>query len=215
MRDVDPVSGEEIAQVPSFVELGEQVIGLAYDPFTDHLFLRIFPGNFIRVIDRPANAVKRVFQAPCLPLGGHDLAIRSRDRHLFFTDPTGAALIETTLHGEFVRHIPLDGLTEPVRGVAHDARTDELLVLPGRKGDRLLRYSTEGKLVAELRLARPVQGYSLAYDAVARTTFASLADGSAIAVFDEQGRLLRTLARPAAERETMFDVGPRSLLRMF
>ena len=215
VRDVDPLSGDEIARIPSFVEQGEQVIGLAYDPFTDHLFLRIFPGNFIRVVDRPAKEVKRTFSVPRLPLGGHDLAIRSRDRHLFFSDPTGPALIETTLYGKFVRHIPLEGLTAPVRGVAHDARADELLVLAESIGDQLRRYSTDGRLVSELRLARLVQGYSLAYDSVAQTFFASLADSSAIAVFDAEGRLLRILARPAAERGVMLDIGPRSLLRLF
>lgn len=215
LRDVDPVHGSELAQIPAFNEPGEYLLGIAYDPFTDHLFLRLFPGNQVRVIDRPAAAIKRTFIAPELPLGGHDLTIRSRDRHLFFTDPTSPALVETDLRGEFVRRIALDGLSGPVHGVAHDARADELLVLPDDPSGRLLRYTLDGKLIAETRLERTVEGYSLAYDSVERTAFASLADGSAIAVFDAEGRLLRRLARPAAEREVFIDIGARSLLRMF
>ncbi|MBC8011282.1 MAG: hypothetical protein H7067_14440 [Burkholderiales bacterium] len=215
IRDVDPRDGAEISQIPAYVEEGEQVVGLAYDPYTDHLFIRIFPGNFIRVVDRPAAKVKRVFQARSLPLGGHDFAIRSRDRHLFFTDPTAPALIETDLNGELQNYITLGGLEKPVWGVAHDLRSDELLILATQTSDRVLRYSLAGKLVSELPLEQPVQGVSLAYDSVEQLHYASLADGSAIGVFDHKGRLLRRMSRPPAEREVFIDIGPRSLLRLF
>ena len=215
VRDVDPLTGAEIAQIPAFVQEGEQVIGLAYDPYTDHIFLRIFPGNRILVIDRPAGKVKRVFQAPNLPLGGHDLTIRPRDRHLFFSDPTGPALIETGLYGELEGYIRLAGLAGPVRGVAYDVVSDELLVLPAEVSAGVLRFSLKGEARGELRLEQPVQGNSLAYDAVDRCCYASLADGSAIGVFDAKGRLLRTLPRPAPDREVFLDIGPRSLLRLF
>lgn len=215
VRDVDPRDGAEIAQIPAYVEQGEKVIGMAYDPYTDHLFIRIFPGNFIRVVDRPAAQVKRVFQAPSLPLGGHDLAIRSRDRHLFFTEPTSPALIETDLYGEFQKHIRLAGLETPVWGVAHDLVRDELLILPAETSDRVLRYTMAGEKLSELHLEEPVQGASLAYDPVDQLYYASLADATAIGVFDAKGRLLRQISRPVAEREVFIDVGPRSLLRLF
>ena len=215
MRDVDPLSGDELAQIPAFVQEGEQVIGLAYDPYTDHLFLRIFPGNRIRVLDRPAAKVKRVFQAPNLPLGGHDLSIRPRDRHLFFSDSTGPALIETDLYGALEGYIRLAGLDRPVSGVAYDSAKDQFIVLPEAAGNRLLRFSLTGSPVGKLRLEQAVQGNSLAYDPVTGSCYASLADGSAIGVFDEKGRLLRTLPRPAAGREVFLDIGPRSLLRLF
>lgn len=215
VRDIDPQTGKELAVMSAFVEGGERVAGLAYDPFTDHLFLRIYPGNFVRVVDRPANTVKRVFRAPSLPLGGHDLAIRSRDRHLFFSSGLEAALIETTLHGELRNHIPLTGLAAPVWGVAHDAKTDELLVLAHEISDRVHRFGTDGSARGEIPLETAVLGISLAYDVDKRTYFASLADGSAIGVFDAKGRLLRRLPRPSAEREMFIDIGARSLVRMF
>ena len=215
IRDVDPMTGDETAGVPAYVDYGENVLGMAYDPYTDHFFIRLFPGNQVRVIDRPAAAIKRSFRAPALPLGGHDLAIRSRDRHLFFTDPTAPALFETDLNGELEHYHKLETLQDPAWGVAYDPINDELLILPARISDRVLRFSVTGAMLGTLPLDTPVQGVSLAFDADRREYFASLADASAIGVFDARGRLLRRLPRPSAERETFIDVGPRSLLRLF
>jgi len=215
IRDVDPITGAETAGVPAYVDHGEHVLGMAYDPYTDHFFIRLFPGNHVRVIDRPAAAIKRSFRAPAIPLGGHDLAIRSRDRHLFFTDPTAPAVFETDINGELEHYHTLEGLAAPAWGVAYDALHNELLVLPAEKSDHVLRFTEEGRFVANLPLETPVQGMSLAFDPEAREYFASLADASAIGVFDHRGRLLRRLPRPSADRETFIDVGPRSLLRLF
>lgn len=215
IRDVDPLSGDELAGIPAYVDIGEQVLGMAYDPYTDHLFIRLFPGNHVRVVDRPANAIKRSFRAPTIPLGGHDLAIRSRDRHLFFTDPTAAAVFETDINGELEHYHRLEGLDAPPWGVAYDPVNENLLILAHEKSDRVHRFDQNGRAKGELLLEAPVQGMSLAFDADAREYFASLADGSAIGVFDSRGRLLRRLARPTAERETFIDVGPRSLIRLF
>lgn len=215
IRDIDPLSGNENTGVPAYVDHGEHVLGMAYDPYTDHFFIRLFPGNHIRVIDRPAAAIKRSFRAPAIPLGGRDLAIRSRDRHLFFTDPTAPAVFETDINGELEHYHKLEGLEAPAWGVAYDSLQDELLILPAQKSDRLIRFSTTGTRLGELVFEVPVQGMSFAFDAEAREYFASLADASAIGVFDARGRLLRRLPRPSPERETFIDVGPRSLLRLF
>lgn len=215
VRDLDPGTGAERAGVAAFVGPGEHVLGLAYEPYTDHLFIRLHPGNHVRVIDRPAGAVKREFLAPALPPGGHDLALRSRDRNVFFTDATGPALFRTDRHGALAAYIRLEGLQTPPWGVAHDALRDELLILAHETSDRVLRHALDGSALGEVPLSHPVQGISLGFDSDAREYFASLADGSAIGVFDEQGRLLRRLPRPAPERETFIDVGPRSLLRLF
>ena len=215
IRDIDPASGDEIGGVPAYVDVGEQVLGMAYDPYTDHIFIRLFPGNRIRVIDRPAGAIKRSFRAPTIPLGGHDLAIRSRDRHFFFTDPTAPAVFETDIDGELEHYHKLQGLSAPAWGVAYDSRNEEILILAAEKSDRVHRFDSKGAALGEVPLELPVQGMSFAFDPEAREYFASLADGSAIGVFDFKGRLLRRLPRPSADRETFIDIGPRSLLRMF
>lgn len=215
IRDVDPFSGAELAGVPAYVAVDEPVLGMAYDPFTDHFFIRLFPGNRVRVVDRPASAIKREFVAPSLPLGGHDLAVRSRDRHLFFTDPNGPGLIETNANGELQRYLRLEGLEVPPRGVAYDPVDQALLVLANEHADRVLRFDMDGRALGAVELGAMVEGASLGFDADAREFFASLADGTAIGVFDSQGRLLRRLPRPASGRETFIDIGPRSLLRLF
>ena len=215
IRDIDPVSGDETGGVPAYVDAGEQVLGMAYDPYTDHLFIRLFPGNKIRVIDRPAGVIKRSFRAPEIPLGGRDLAIRSRDRHFFFTDPTAPAVFETDINGELEHYHKLQGLSAPAWGVAYDSSKDEILILAAEKSTRVHRFDIKGAALGELPLELPVQGQSFAFDPEAREYFASLADGSAIGVFDFRGRLLRRLPRPSAEREAFIDIGPRSLLRMF
>jgi hypothetical protein len=215
IRDIDPVTGAELAMVPSFIADNEPVLGMAYDPFTDHFFIRLFPGNRIRVIDRPAGAIKRQFTAPDLPMGGYDLAIRSRDRHLFFTDPNAPALYETNIEGKLERYIRLESLSSRPWGVAYDARNNELLVLASESSDHVYHFDRHGAALRTVKLERPVQGRSLAFDSDAREYLASLADGSAIGVFDLKGRLLRRLHRPDAIREVFIDVGPRSLLRLF
>lgn len=215
IRDINPLDGAESSNVVAFVDGGEQVLGLAYEPYTDHLYIRIFPGNRIRVIDRPAGKVKREIHVPSLPLGGHDFAIRSVDRHFFFTDPTAPALIEVDLAGNLEGYIKLEGLDQPVWGVAHDQVSGELLILASETTDRIRRHGTDGALRSELKLERAVRGLSLAYDPVERLSFASLDDGSAIGVFDDRGRLVRSLPRPDPSRETFIGIGPRSLLRLF
>lgn len=215
MRDLDPVTGKELVITPAFVAAGEEVAGLVYDPFTDHLFLRVQPGSYVRVVDRPANRVKRLFAVPGLPPEGHDFAIRSRDRHFFFSQTTMPALLETNINGDTDRFIPLEGLLEAPHGVAYDQIKDELLIVALVEDRRLRRHDLAGKFLGELTLEQAIDGRSIGYDSVERTFFASLADRSAIGVFDERGRLLRRLPRPDTERGVFIDVGPRSLLRMF
>lgn len=215
IRDIDPLTGREQAAVPAFLDLGDRVLALAYDHQTDHLFLRLHPGNYIRVVDRPARAIKRDFHVLELPPGGHDIALRARDRNFFFTMGDSPALLHTDFDGNPRGVIKLEGLTAPAWGVAHDPATNELLILANQTSDRVHRFSISGQALRETVLALPVQGNSLAYDGETRTYLASLADGSAIGVFDHDGRLLRRLPRPAAEREAFIAVGIRSLVRMF
>ncbi len=200
------------ADVPDFLDAGETITGFAYDPFTDHFFLRLAPGNRIRVVDRPARAVKREFEAEGAPAtGGGDLAVRPRDGHIFLTHPSEAALIELNRFGKFVRSIPLATPAEPPVGVAFDSARDQLLVLAAGNRARVTVHDLDGRLIATIALDRPVAAGALGYDAERRELYAPLRDGGAVGVFGEDGRLRRTLPFSAA----FLDVGPRSFLRMF
>jgi hypothetical protein len=202
------------AEVPSFLASSETLTGFAYDPFTDHLFLRLAPGNRIRVVDRPARAIKREFVAEGVPAtGGGDLAVRPRDGHLFFVHPTELAVVETSRFGKLVRSIRLDAATAlaPPVGLAYDSVRDQLLVLEGGGLGRVTVHDLDGRRVGEVGLAEPVASGSLAFDSEKRELYVPLAGGQALGVFDESGKLRRTIPAPAV----FVDVGPRSFLRVF
>lgn len=210
--------GTDARSVPSFLEPGDRVTGFAYDPFTDHFFLRLAPGNQIRVVDRPARAIKREFTVAELPtMGGGDLAVRPRSGHLYFVHPGEPALIETSRLCEFIRRIPLRDLATPPAGAAYDAERDQLLTLsdgPGAGAKMLVtRRALDGTKIGEVALARRARG-PLAFDAEARELYVRAPEPDAgFLVFDEQGKFLRILS-PAARVEFL-DVGPRSFLRVF
>lgn len=208
----DFVGDAPAAEVPDFLAAGETITGFAYDPFTDHFFLRLAPGNRMRVVDRPARAVKREFEAEGTPAtGGGDLAVRPRDGHLFLTHPSEPALLELNRFGKLIRSLPLATLAGPAAGVAFDAARDRLLVLAGGHEPHVTVHDLDGRLIATIALDRPVAAGALGYDAEQRELYAPLADARAVGVFSEEGKLRRTLPLPAA----FLDVGPRSFLRMF
>ncbi len=209
IRDDGPA---QATNVPSFLAAGETLTGFTYDPFTDHFFLRLAPGNRIRVVDRPARVVKREFTAESTPAtGGGDLAVRQRDGHLFLTHPSEPVLVELNRFGKFVRTVALAGLNKAPAGVAYDAVRDRLLVLTGGPETRVIAFDLDGQVVATIALERAVAAGALGYDADQREIYAPLASANGIGVFGDDGRLLRTLAPVAA----FLDVGTRSLLRMF
>ncbi len=208
----DTADGVAAAEVPSFLEAGETLTGFAYDPFTDHFFLRLAPGDKIRVVDRPARAVKREFTAERTPAtGGGDLAARPRDGHLFLTHPREPALIELNRFGNFARVLPLATVAGNPDGVAFDSIRDRLLVLANATEPRVTVHNLDGQLLATITLDREIAAGALGYDPEARELYAALRGGDAIGVFGEEGRLRRTLPLAA----NFIDVGPRSFLRMF
>lgn len=212
---VDLLAGAPGADIPAYLSSMNELYGIAYDPFTDHLFLRVFPGDFIRVIDRPARKIKRSFFVESLPPGRGDLAIRSGDRHLFFAHPSEPKLIETTLYGRPVRTITLEALQGPPAGVAYDQKNDRLLVLQGGDLSRVVSYDLAGKRLGGVALDRNVRLVSLAYDSTSAEFYVPLLDEASVGVFDSKGVLLRTLAAPASGAHDFVDVGQRSLLRLF
>lgn len=198
--------------IPTFLAAGETLTGLAYDPFTDHLFLRLSPGNLIRVVDRPARAIKRTYIVAALPVtAGGDLAVRPRDGRIFFAHPSLPALIETDRFGNVIRTLALATLTAPPAGIAYDSARDQLLILSGGDPSYVTTHALDGTLIARIALDRTVTLTGLAYDPDARELYAPLASPTALGVFNLEGRLLRTVPLSA----TFFDLGPRSLLRLF
>jgi hypothetical protein len=199
------------AEVPSFLEEDDVVSGFAYDPFTDHFFLRLQPGNKIRVVDRPARAIKREFEIDGVPAdAGGDLAARPKDGHLFLLQPGKTTVLETSRFGKLLRTITLSGIQGAPTGIAVDMVRDRLLVL-GADGRRVTVHDLQGARAAEVTLDRAVCP-SLAFDAERREYFAPLrAREGEIGVFDENGRFLRT----NTGRGTFVDVGVRSAIRVF
>ncbi len=201
------------ATVPGFLEADDTVTGFAYDPFTDHFFLRLAPGNALRVVDRPARAIKREFTVEGLPAaGGGDLALRPRDGHLFFLAPAGEApaIYEVTRYGKLLRRFDLAGHTAAPLGVAFDLARDQLLVLSA-DGRRVVRHDLQGARVGELTLGAAA-GPALAFDSEARVFYAPLrSEPASLGTFDETGRPLR----PAPGAGNFVDIGQRSLIRVF
>lgn len=212
---IDRLPGAPDAPISTFLNEVSELYGIAYDPFTDHLFLRVLPGNYVRVIDRPAGKIKRSFSVPGLTPGAGDLAIRSIDRHLFFVQPDRPELLETNLTGHTVRTITLEGMQGVPRGVAYDQKRDRLLILQDGPRACITTYDLAGKPVGSITLDRGVRPTSLAFDSVANEFYVPLSDQPAVGVFNLQGRFLRHVDTASGQSHDYVDVGPRSLIRMF
>jgi hypothetical protein len=213
VRDRGP---DGAAEVPSFLTTKETVMGFAYDPFTDHFFLRLAPGNHFRVVDRPARAIKREFTVAELSSangGGGDLAIRPRDGHVFALEGAAGTVVEFNRYGGFVRRFALATSSARAIGIAYDAATNHLLVLGAGSPAVVTTHSMEGAQLGTLQLDGIAAGGagSLAYDAEQRELLLPLANDAGIGVFGLDGKWQRTISGPAR----FVDVGPRSFLRMF
>lgn len=204
--------------IPGVIAPGEEVLGLAYDFNTDHLFIRVAPTQVIRVIERPSGKTLREMPLPAelRTSASADLAIRSRDRHLLAVHPDGRSVVELSLFGETIRRTALSGLAGPIRGLAYDQRGDRLLIL-GAAGDRaqIGAASPGGDVTYYVTLAAAVSPVSLAYDSDARHYFVPLADGVSLGEFDAGGNLVATHPAAGPGAITAIDAGPRSLVRVF
>jgi hypothetical protein len=213
VHDLGPVA----ALVDRAVAPGEQVLGLAYDFNTDHLFLRLAPAQTIRVIERPS---ARTLREMPLPAGLHtaaaaDLAIRPGDRHLFAVHPDGRSVVELTLFGAFVRRLELRGADGPVTGLAYDQKNGRLLVLAATSPARIGFVAPDASVTYFATLAAPVRPVSLGYDSEAQHVFVPLADGASLGEFDPTGALVRTHPAGDAGAITAVDAGPRAFVRVF
>lgn len=198
--------GENAADTPSYLEQEDRLTGFAYDPFTDHFFLRLAPGNKIRVVDRPARKIKREYEVEGLAAGG-DLALIPRTGHLFFLD--GARVVKTTRFGKVIATFALEGAGAAL-GLAADMERNQLLALHA-DGRTLTYHDLGGKRLSSITLAKPAAG-SLAFDYERRELYAPLREQpGAVGIFDADGKLLRAIPLTAA----FLDLGPRSFLRLF
>jgi len=205
-----------VVTIPGFVAPGEEVTGLAYDPYTDHLFLRLSPGNRIRVVDRPARQIKREFTIAGLPGGpGGDMAVRPRDGHLFLIDAAPATLVETDRFGKFIRRFALAGLEGSLVGIAFDPAQNHLWALADDRGPRLYTYTLDGKRLHQVRLHHEDARGHLALDPQNGEIHIACASEGRIAVFDQQGNLLRTVPTSDGNPVRFLDAGQRSFVRVF
>jgi hypothetical protein len=209
--------GPPPAAIPGVLQPGEQALGLAYD-FKHRPPLRARRPRRKSSASSSAPSGKILREMP-LPAelhatGSADLAIRSRDRHLFAAHPDGRSVVELTLFGEFVRRIELAGFEGTFGGLAFDQKHDRLLVLgvaPGRVQVGVV--AATGSVTYYAALAAAVNPVSLGYDSETGHCFVPLADGVSLGEFDAAGRLVAT--HPAAGPITAIDAGPRSFLRVF
>ena len=197
------------AEVPSFLESDDALTGFAYDPYTDHFFLRLAPGNRIRVVDRPARKIKREFDLEADSTGG-DLAVRPLTGHMYLLQTGQTSVLEVTRLGKTVRTLALQNVNGVPAAVAFDPKQDHLLVLAADRRT-VTAHNLQGERVRATTLAHAA-GTSLAFDATSRCFYATTDQPEGgIAVFDESGKLIRTEPSPAR----FVDVGPRSLVRIF
>lgn len=199
-------------EVPSFLEGDDRATGFAYDPYTDHFFLRLAPGNRIRVVDRPARAIKREFEIKGAPEAAGDMAVRPRDGHIYLLGPAQGRLLRCTRLGKYLGELALEGVAADATGIAFDLNRDLLLVL-GEGGRRVTAHDLTGRPRSAVTLERRA-GPALAFDSDQREFHAPLPDRPGeIGIFSEEGRFLRSASAPAAS--ALVDVGPRSFLRVF
>jgi len=206
------LAADAVRDVTAFLGASERIVGFAYDPFTDHFFLRLEPGNRIRVVDRPALKIKREFVVEGAQGGSGDMAVRPRDGHLLLIDGDKPELLEVTRLGAYVQRMPLAGLSAAPLGIAVDMKTEDILILDSNR--RVVhRYATGGHELEQVTLDRSVTS-CLGYDADKREIYAPLGGpGSGVGVFSSAGKLIRTVE--VAAGDTLIDTGPHSFFRMF
>jgi hypothetical protein len=213
--------GTPATEVPSRTTVEEKVLGLAYDFYTDELFVRLAPGNLVRVVDRPSQRLLRDMTLPELPPHtanpvSADLTIRSRNRHLFLVDADGRSIVEYSLFGEFLRRLAPEVGASSIGGLAFDQINDRLLVLLAGDHPVILTCTLDGREESRRELQKAVLPLSLAYDSTAQHFFVPLPGGKTVGVFDAQGHHLSTISPTATTGDvSALAAGERSFVRIF
>jgi hypothetical protein len=212
-RNIVDFANNTTHEGPSFLEEADVVTGFAYDPFTDHFFLRLAPGNQIRVVDRPAQAIKREFAIDGLavPSAG-DMAVRPRDGHLFLLQENGRAVAEASRLGKMIRTFPFTPTSTEGVAIALDPKAEQFFVLHS-DGRRITIHDLTGRQSGEVTLEQRA-GKFLGFDAEKNEFYTTSADGAAtFLVFTREGRLKS--AYPLPLPTAFIDIGPRSFVRVF
>lgn len=208
--------GPSRTRVTDVIFSGEQVLGLAYDFNTDHLFLRVAPAQVIRVVERPSGKILREMPLPVELQTAQpaDLAIRASDRHLFAAHPDGKSIVELTLFGQVVRRIELANPDGAIGGLAYDQKNRRLLVLFAGSTPRVGAVAPDGNVTYYVTFPAPLNPVSLGYDSDAARYFVPLAGLGGLGEFDSAGNQVAVHAA-GGQPITALDAGPRSFVRVF
>lgn len=204
-------------RLPSHLTPADRAVGLAYDRNTDHLFVRIAPGDRIRVIERPSGRQFALIRLEGgAPAGlAADLAIRADDRHLFFLSESGGAIIETRLDGRAVRTDALPGDMSPAAGIAIDQRNNGILLLLRSPRGPVVVLNRERQEVSRFALRAEIAPTALAHDEATGHVYAPLRPGNAIGEFDRSGTLVREFSTAGSAPMIFVDAGQRAFVRLF
>jgi len=211
----------EAVALPGFVAAGERVVGLAYDYNTDYLWLRVMPGDLLRVVNRPARRVEAEHAAAtgdvALDAGSLDLAIRSADRRVFAVAGDGLTVVVFHRQGHRLRSFAPGGGTADARigGLAYDQTQDRLLVLWHDEAGRawVAWDDRTGGMQYKVELPPEVRPHTLGFDDNARHLLVPLAEERGLGRFDTDGRKVGREDLPPGD--WAIDAGQRSLLRLF
>jgi hypothetical protein len=200
IREVDLDSGALATLRPSH---NSQIVGVAYEERTDHLFLRLLPGTQLMEVDRATAQVLRTFSAQQVTAGcggifpsvevpsvNCGLAQRASDRNLFLDHPTGNPVTEITVDGTFVRHIALKTPGGPIGGLGFDQDSGTLFVLY-IASRTVAEVDLNGVELRRITPQGPIQPQGLERDSRRNEFHIPLANGNEIGVFSDSGALLR------------------------
>jgi hypothetical protein len=211
-------------ELEGYVEDHERVVGLAYDYNTDHLWLRVLPGDLLRVVNRPARRIEAEYPAASGEIAAGtpslDLAVRSADRRVFAVAADGRTVLVIHQLGRRLAAIEPEGGRPAARigGLAYDQSGDRLLVLwydaTGEMADAWVTVNRrDGRWEETVALAARVWPTSLAFDDGARELLVPLLDVAALGRFDRRGELRGRIPTPPGG--WTIDAGKRSRLRLF
>lgn len=182
---------------------GSTIVGVAYRPETDLLYVRIAPGNRVRVVSHKTGRVIEDITAGGVPAGcggvnpatdqvvaDCGLAIDAFGKRLFLDHPNGNPIFVTDLAGKALGKITLRNPGGSIGGLGFDESTQHLYVLyiPTHT---VAEVDLQGVEIRRFKPDRPIQPESLDYDSDRAELLIPLVNGTHLGIFDRDGKLLR------------------------